>query len=61
MPGRENMMKSRRFWLWLIPALAYVAFALWYTNLNGPLTEEEISVFVELAESHNAPPERITD
>lgn len=52
-------MKSRRLWLWLITAFAYVAFALWYTNLSGPLTEEEINAFVQTAESHDAPPERI--
>lgn len=52
-------MNSRRLWLWLIPALCYVLFALWYTNLSGPLTEAEISAFVQLAESSDAPPERI--
>lgn len=30
-----------RLLLWLIPALLYGAFAFWYTNTSGPLTEEE--------------------
>ena len=32
--------------LWGVPALAYLVFALWYTNLGGALTEREISSFL---------------
>ncbi len=52
-------MNIRRLCLWLIPAIGYIAFALWYTNLGGPLTKEEINTFIQLAESHDVAPERI--
>lgn len=55
----ETQMKNRRLWLWIVPALGYVLFALWYTNLSGPLTKEEIKAIVQLAESNNAAPERV--
>ena len=52
-------MKRTRLWLWLIPAFCYVLFALWYTNLSGPLTDEEISAVIQRMETNDAPPERI--
>ena len=52
-------MRSMRLWLWLIPALAYIVFALWYTNLGGPLTDEEVSAAIELMESNDVAPERM--
>ena len=36
---------SPRLKLWLVPALIYVAFFLWYTDLGGPLRDEEIQAF----------------
>lgn len=38
-------MHTRRL-LWALPALAYTVFALWYTNLSGPLEEDEINAFI---------------
>jgi hypothetical protein len=36
---------SPRLKLWLVPALIYAAFFLWYTDLGGPLEDEEIAAF----------------
>ena len=40
----ESMM-SPRLTRWLVPALIYAAFFLWYTDLGGPLDDEEIRKF----------------
>ena len=50
---------SKRTLLWLLPALLYSAFTLWYTNLEGPLTSEEIDAFVARMEANNSDPESI--
>ena len=36
---------NKRLLLWLLPALAWAAFAPWYTNLRGALADEEIDAF----------------
>ena len=36
-------------WIWLILALLYAAFFLWYTSLGGPLTDEEITHYIGIA------------
>jgi hypothetical protein len=45
--------------MWLMSALCYVLFALWYTNLGGPLTDEEISAVMKRLEEGGSPPERL--
>ena len=43
---------SRPAYIWSVAALVYVAFAAWYTNLRGPLTPDEVELYVErMAES----------
>ncbi len=38
-------MSGRRL-LWGLPALLYALFFYWYTDLGGPLSDEEISAFM---------------
>ena len=33
---------SQRFTPWLVSALLYSVFVIWYTDLGGPLTDKEI-------------------
>ena len=33
---------SQRGWLWSVPILVWMAFAVWYTDFGGPLKEDEI-------------------
>ena len=35
-----------RMLLWILPFLLYFIFTFWYTNTEGPLSEDEIDVFV---------------
>ena len=37
-----KMVMTKRRLIWLIPAVIWVMFTLWYTDLGGPLTDEEI-------------------
>ncbi|MBO6557137.1 MAG: hypothetical protein JJ957_11610 [Pseudomonadales bacterium] len=39
-------MNSRTL-LWAIPLVLYLVFAWWYTNTEGPLTEQEIQRFMQ--------------
>jgi hypothetical protein len=39
-------MNTRRS-LWLTTLLLYVLFCVWYTNLSGPLTAEEMDYYAE--------------
>ncbi len=48
---------QRRYVIWGVPALVFVVFTLWYTDFGGPLTEAEISTYMNKLEAHNAPPE----
>lgn len=52
-------MKNKRTGLWLVPVVIYVVFSLWYTNLGGPLSSEEIDSFVAQLEQNGAPAARI--
>ncbi|MCB1844526.1 MAG: hypothetical protein KDI09_16310 [Halioglobus sp.] len=45
--------------LWLVPAAIYAAFALWYTDLRGPLTSEEISHYARALQANGASAARI--
>ena len=50
---------SRSRWIWGIPAIVYVAFFAWYTNLAGPLGADEIEHYLGLFEAADLEPERI--
>ncbi len=50
---------SPRTWLWLIPALLYAAFVFWYTDFDGPLSDEEVDQFVATMTEHGGDPETI--
>ena len=52
-------MNNKRMWLWLISLSVYLVFCLWYTNLAGPLSEEEIAGFTSRMEQGGASPERV--
>ena len=51
-------MKTRTK-LWLVPAVIYAAFTLWYTDFGGALSEAEIQANVDALRSNGAPEERI--
>ena len=48
---------SPRVTLWLVPALIYAAFFLWYTDLGGPLDDEEIESFTASMAAAGGDPE----
>lgn len=50
---------SRRRWPWLVAALVYALFWLWYTPLGGPLTEAEIESFAAALARQGGDPQRI--
>jgi hypothetical protein len=50
---------SNRARLWLVPALLYAAFVLWYTDFGGPLSDEEVDDFVATLTEHGGNPETI--
>lgn len=50
---------KRRTWIWGVPALLYVGFTLWYTNLGGALRPEEIADFVARLEAQGESAEQI--
>ncbi len=54
-------MKNKRTGLWLVPVVIYVVFSLWYTNLGGPLSSEEIDSFVAQLEQNGATAARIAN
>ena len=41
-----NTPRTKRLILWIIPTLIYGLFFVWYTDLGGPLTDEEINGFI---------------
>jgi len=54
------MRGHARIWLlWVLPTAGYVLFWLWYTDLSGPMTSEEIESVVARLESGGADPARI--
>lgn len=52
------MIKKRK-WLWLTPTLIYIVFTLWYTNLGGPLTSEEVDTVIQAMQANGESPEQI--
>lgn len=38
---------SKTGWLWLILTVCYAAFFSWYTSFGGPLSDEEIQMYLE--------------
>ena len=40
-------MHRSRILIWAIPALLYAVFVGWYTDLGGPLREDEIEMYLE--------------
>ena len=55
------MKITKRSWFWLAPALFYLIFFGWYTNLKGPLSLEEINHFVDTLEANGSTPDRIVE
>ena len=47
---------TRTRWIWLVVIGLYAAFFSWYTSFGGPLTDEEITRYVALAESSEPAP-----
>ena len=50
---------STRTKLWLVPALLYAAFCIWYTDLGGPLSDAEVDEFVAAMNANGGDPEVI--
>ncbi len=50
---------SSRMKLWLFPALLYAVFAFWYTDLKGPLSNEEVDHFIAVMTGNGLDPERV--
>ena len=55
------MKITKHSWVWLAPALFYLIFFSWYTNLKGPLSPEEINHFVDILEANGSTPDRIVE
>ena len=56
-----RMKITKRSWAWLAPALFYLIFFGWYTNLKGPLSPEEINHFIDILEVNGSTPDRIVE
>ena len=56
-----KMKITKRSWVWLAPALFYLIFFGWYTNLKAPLSPEEINHFVDILEANGSTPDRIVE
>jgi len=52
-------LNKKRLFLWLIPLLIYLIFVFWYTDLKGPITDEEIDHFVSTLEKRGVDDEII--
>lgn len=50
---------SPRKKLWLPSTLLYAVFCFWYTDLKGPLSDEEIDNFVATMTANGTPPDKI--
>ena len=46
------MNKSLKIWIPL--TVTYLIFFAWYTNLSGPLTEQEIETYKKIFEESNS-------
>ena len=51
-------MMSRKI-LWVVPASIWLLFTVWYTDLGGPLTEDEVTAGVKLLASNGYNPEKL--
>jgi hypothetical protein len=49
------MVKGRTL-LWVVPTVVYAAFFAWYTNLGGPMTDDEIAAAVERLQARGGDP-----
>ena len=45
--------------IWLVPAVIYGVFFVWYTDLGGPLSDAEVDQIVSRMEANGRPPETI--
>ncbi len=50
---------SARTIIWLLPALLYALFLLWYTDLKGPLDDAEVDAFLATMTANGSDPELI--
>ncbi len=50
---------STRTKLWLVPALLYAAFFIWYTDLGGPLSDAEVDEFMATMATNGSDPKVI--
>ncbi len=50
---------SMRLKIWLFPALLYALFVYWYTDLAGPMSNEEVDAFVASMTANGSDPEVI--
>ena len=55
----SRLVRRGRTWLWALPALAWLSFCAWYTNLSGPLTADEIAAFTAQMERSGRPAEAV--
>lgn len=45
--------------IWLFPALLYAVFVFWYTDLKGPLSDEEVDTFLATMTANGSEPQVI--
>jgi len=45
--------------LWGVPAALYVVFALWYTNLGGALSDQEVRTFADTLADRGLPADSV--
>ena len=56
-----RMKITKRSWVWLAPALFYLIFFGWYTNLKGPLSPKEVDHFINILGANGSTPDRIVE
>ncbi len=44
-----------RKWIWGIPLLSYLLFVYWYTSFTGPLSQQEIEVYLGALQNREVP------
>ncbi len=50
---------TKRKLLWLIPSVFYALFVFWYTDLGGPLSDQEVDTFVATLQARDADPQTL--
>lgn len=50
---------TKRKLLWLLPSVFYALFVFWYTDLGGPLSDQEVDTFVATLQARNADPQTL--